>query len=101
MTKHLTIKEKLNAEKELEKNINRIKELRNEIHEINKRNRRLRNHLYSRKRSKHNSMYGIDGVCYKLFRKKACELSVEERRKYDNCTKAIRTKKAKEKKDEN
>lgn len=95
MTKHLTIKEKLNAEKELEKNTNRIKELRNEIHEINKRNRRLRNHLYSRKHSKHSSMYGINGVCYKLFGKKSCELTIEERREYDRVTKAIRTKKKK------
>lgn len=101
MGKHLSVKEKLNAENELKENNAKIKNLRNQINQLMYRNTKLRNHLASRKRSKHNGMFGIDGVCYKMFGKKACELSVEERRKYDNYTKAIRTKKAKEIKDEN
>ena len=93
MTKHLTIPEKLNAENELKDNVAKIKALRNEIKLLNRRNQRLRNHLYSRYRSKHNGMFGIDGLCFKMFEKKAKDLTVEERRQYDNTAKAIRKKK--------
>ena len=97
MGKHLSIEEKLNAENELKENMAKIKELRNEIKKINYRNGRLRNYLAFKNRSKHQGMFGIDGICYKMFGKKSCELTVEERRKYDNYTKKLRNqKKAKE-----
>ena len=96
MGKHLTIEEKLNAENEVKENLEKIKELKNEIHKIKRRNERLRNHIYFKTRSKHNGLYGIDGVCYKMFGKKRSDLTVQERRMYDNQTKAIRTRKKNE-----
>lgn len=88
MSKHLSIEEKLNAENELAENIEKIKQLKDQIKLLMYRNNKLRRHIYSRKRSKYNGLYGIDGVCYTLFGKKAIDLDIEEKREYNRLMKA-------------
>ena len=98
MGKHLTVKEKLNAENELRENRAKIKELRNQINVIKYRNKKLENYLELRKYSKYNGLFSQDGLCYKLYEKKASELTIEERREYDAITKLIRQRKKLEEK---
>ena len=104
MGKHLSVEEKLNAENEYAQNLEIIYDIKDEIREskdkaykqelwaevreLRKRNDKLRNHIYARKHSKHNGMYGINGICYTMFGKKACELNKEERSEYNKVMKA-------------
>lgn len=104
MGKHLSVEEKLNAENEYVQNLEIIYDIKDKIREtkdfaykqelwvkvkeIRKRNKKLLNHIYSRRHSKHNSMYGINGICYNMFGKKACELKKEELREYNKIMKA-------------
>ena len=90
MGKHLTIEEKMNAENELKMNRNFIKLLRQQINEIKKRNAKLENFLDHKKYSEHCGMYGIDGLCYKLYGKKASELNQREKREYEAIARVLR-----------
>lgn len=102
MGKHLTIAEKLNAEKEILENKQKIKKLRKErrilkyyhsgddrvlelgeeIAFLQKRNNRLMAYLWYAKQSKHNGLYGIDGLCHKMFGKRFRALTFEEKQLY-------------------
>jgi hypothetical protein len=109
MGKHLSIKEKLNAENEYEQNLGIIYDIKDKIREskdfvykqelwvkvkeIRKRNKKLLNHIYSSRRSKHRGLYGINGICYNMFGKKSCELNKEERTEYNKIMKARQRKK--------
>lgn len=104
MAKHLSIEEKLNAQNEYYQNLEIIYDIKDKIREakdfaykqelwvkvreIRKRNKKLLNHIYSRRHSKHNGMYGINGICYNMFGKKSCELNKEERTEYNKIMKA-------------
>ena len=128
MGKHLSVEEKLNAPKEMEKIKAKIPQLRLErgklkylsrrqysepvrakykirIDEINQeiyklllRKTQLDNFLRNKKDSKYGGNYSKGGVCYKLFKKKKSELTIEEARKYDRFMRA--KARAKEKKNE-
>ena len=101
MGKHLTVKEKLNAENELRENRAKIKELRNQINAIKYRNKKLENYLERRKASKYNGLFSQDGLCYKLYGKKSREMTTEEKREYEAIAKLIRQKKKLEYDNEN
>lgn len=104
MGKHLSVDEKLNAKNEYlnnldiiddikmeiknSKNIEYNQMLKTEIKEIRKRNKKLLNHIYSSRYSKHSGLYGINGICYTMFGKKTCELTKEERTEYNKVMKA-------------
>jgi RNA polymerase-binding transcription factor DksA len=86
MGKHLSIKEKLNAENELIQNRNEVLELRKELkiitdtarreeliarwQDLKKRNKKLSTHIKDSKKSVHKGKYGINGICYNMFCKK-------------------------------
>lgn len=93
MGKHLTIEEKLNAENELKENRAKIKLLQQEINGLKYRNKKLLYYLENRKNSKYKGLFSENGLCYKLYGKKAIEMTVEERREYDAITKLIRQRK--------
>lgn len=93
MGKWLTVEEKLNAENEV-KLINRyIKLLKQEINNLKYRKERLKTHIEHKKYSEHNGLYGINGLCYKLYGKKASEMTEKERREYDAIAKLLRERK--------
>lgn len=97
MGKHLTIEEKKNAEVELRINREFIKLIKKYtkqiIAEIQKRNIRLENFLQNKKYSEHCGMYGMNGLCYKLYGKKADELNMREKREYEAVAKVLRERK--------
>ena len=93
MGKHLTYEEKLNAENELKFNRQLITVFREQINKLQYRNERLKNFLEKKKFSEHNGMYGINGLCYKLYGKKADELNIRERREYDAIAELLRERK--------
>ena len=123
---HLSVEEKLNAENELDDNLDTIKAIRKEKHallyisklkygrmvkdayseriakieetidKLNARNKKLRKYLKGSKTSKYNGLYSLNCVCYKEFGKKRCELTIEEARRYNAIMKE-RLKKKKEK----
>lgn len=113
MGKHLSVEEKLNATKEMEEIKAKIPQLRlkrgqlkylyrrqyservkaeyqSRIEEISReicglllRKRKLNNFLRNTKDSKYGGNYSKHGVCYRLFKKKSRELTIEETREYD------------------
>jgi hypothetical protein len=93
MGKHLGVEEKLNAENELKENRAKIKLLQKEINGLKYRNKKLLYYLENRKNSKYKGLYSADGLCYKLYGKKASEMTREERREYDFIAKRIRQRK--------
>lgn len=128
MGKHLSVKEKINAPKEMEKIKAKIPQLRLErgqlkyllkrkysesvraeyqgrIAEINQeiktlmlRKMQLDNFLSNIKISKYGGNHYKDSICYKLFKKKRSELTIEEAREYDRYMRA--KARARRKKDE-
>lgn len=85
MGKHLTIEEKLNAENELLKNREKIKQLREEINKLKYRNDRLIYYLHNKKygRSKHKGLCYAQCKMYKMYGKKKSDLTPEELREYN------------------
>jgi hypothetical protein len=88
MGKHLSIEEKLNAETEFAENKEKIKELKAQIKTLKYRNERLLDCIYYKHRSKYQGLYGINGLCYALFKKRCRELDPDERRMYNRIKKA-------------
>ena len=93
MGKHLTVEEKLNAENELKFNKQLIKLLREQIRNLQCRNEKLKYCIQHKNYNKHCGLYGVNSICYKLYGKKASELTVKERREYDAIAKLLRERK--------
>lgn len=113
MGKHLSIEEKLNAPEEFAQLKIKLAELRLErgqlkyslrqkycepfkeqlgarlvevnqkIHSLTLRKTKLEYFLEAKKKSKYDGLHAAQGVCYKMFGKKARDMSIEEKRQYE------------------
>lgn len=83
MGKHLTIEEKHNAKNELIENRDKIKQLREQINVLKRRNDKLLYYLNYAKRSKYEGMAAEQGFCYQKYGKKKSELTLKETREYN------------------
>lgn len=106
MGKPLTIIEKLNAEAELEENIVRLEQLKEEkchliygseafndikekIKGLQNKKRQLENYIYRKAHnySKYKGLFSMQGTMYKMYGKKKNELTPEELREYNRLKK--------------
>lgn len=98
MGKHLSVEEKLNAQNEYSENLKKIEMLKLEyiekekenkikIKELQLRNRKLKTFLENRKKSPYGGLYPLNGICYKMFGKKREDLTPKEATEYTRAMK--------------